>query len=66
MTRVCCVCERVEQGNRWASDYTFSSDERVTHGYCPSCFLVAMAEIAEFVEQKHGLGHNRNALGACA
>lgn len=73
MLRVCCVCNKVEQDNRWAADYSYTGKERVTHGYCPSCYVVAMAEIAVFIEQKHGLehrvgrlAHSRKSAEACA
>jgi len=45
MTKICCVCHRVEKGRHWREDYRFATGERVTHGYCPLCFDVIMAEL---------------------
>ncbi len=47
MTKICCVCQRVENGAHWKNDYEFGDNERVTHGYCPLCFDVIMAELME-------------------
>jgi len=47
MTKICCVCQRVEHGRHWREDYTFGKGERVTHGYCPLCFDVIMAELMD-------------------
>jgi hypothetical protein len=47
MTKICCVCQRVEHGSHWREDYTFDKGERVTHGYCPLCFDVIMAELRD-------------------
>lgn len=47
MTKICCVCQRVEHGMHWKNDYIFAANERVTHGYCPLCFDVIMAELME-------------------
>lgn len=46
MTRKCCRCERVEQGGRWLLPGTAPAGrEPVTHGYCPDCYRVLLAEI---------------------
>ncbi len=47
MTKICCVCQRVEKGSHWREDYQFGQGERVTHGYCPLCFDVIMAELMD-------------------
>jgi hypothetical protein len=47
MTKICCVCQRVEHGSHWREDYQFGKGERVTHGYCPLCFDVIMAELMD-------------------
>ncbi len=47
MTKICCVCQRVENGSHWKEEYEFAENERVTHGYCPLCFDVIMAELME-------------------
>lgn len=52
MTKICCVCNRVEQGKSWTEHYLFAVDERVTHGYCPTCFDGVMTEIMEFTSKE--------------
>jgi hypothetical protein len=47
MTKICCVCQRVEHGTHWKNDYVFAASERVTHGYCPLCFDVVMTELTD-------------------
>ena len=47
MTKICCVCRRVEHGLHWLVGYEFTSEERISHGYCPLCFDVIMAELME-------------------
>jgi len=51
MTKICCVCQRIEQGEYWKdeNDYVFASNERVTHGYCPLCFDVVMSDLMEYI-----------------
>ena len=57
MTKICCVCRRVEQDNHWKNDYIFSSTERVSHGYCPLCFDVIMSELTDYyAENNTGIG----------
>ena len=51
MTKVCCVCQRVLDGDRWFA-YALPADERVTHGYCPDCFSEAMAALDEFTRRQ--------------
>ena len=55
MTKICCVCQRVEKGSHWRKDYQFGKGERVTHGYCPLCFDVIMAEL---MDDREDLFHN--------
>jgi hypothetical protein len=52
MTRMCCVCNKVEQGGQWQINPTLPEAEPVTHGYCPECYIGAMAEIKEFIGEK--------------
>jgi hypothetical protein len=47
MTKICCVCKRVEHGDHWKNDYVFAPTERVSHGYCPLCFDVVLAEFED-------------------
>lgn len=51
MTKICCVCQRVETGLHWKEDYEFAENERVTHGYCPLCFDVVMSDLMEHIEK---------------
>ncbi len=52
MTKVCCVCHRVQDGDHWAMTNALPADERVTHGYCPDCFAEAMSALDEFIRQR--------------
>ncbi len=54
MTKICCVCRRVDNGTHWKDDYEFADNERVTHGYCPLCFDVIMAELTESRDELSG------------
>jgi len=54
MTKICCVCQRVENGNHWKNDYVFAATERVTHGYCPLCFDVVMSELTDYYTGQDG------------
>ena len=56
MTKICCVCKRVERGDHWKNDYVFAPAERVTHGYCPLCFDVVLAEFADTMNQSESQG----------
>jgi hypothetical protein len=47
MMRMCCVCHKVEREGAWESVACLPENELVTHGYCPECFVEAMAEINE-------------------
>lgn len=60
MTRICCVCNRVERQGSWVSHIAFAADEQVTHGYCPPCFTKAMAAIEDFILEKPGAGASAN------
>jgi hypothetical protein len=61
MTKICCVCNRVEHGTHWKNDYEFAANERVTHGYCPLCFDVIMAELLESRDELTAVGENSHA-----
>jgi len=47
MIRMCCVCHQVERDGVWVPVSFLSENELVTHGYCPQCFVGAMAEVEE-------------------
>jgi len=55
MTKICCVCQRVQQGSSWEKQRERGAvgEERVTHGYCPLCFEESMAALlrSEMVSQ---------------
>lgn len=53
MVKICCVCNRVEQAGSWTYNGYYYEDVRTTHGYCPSCFNEAMAEIERYVAARH-------------
>ena len=68
MTRMCCVCNKVEQGGQWRANRTLPDSEPVTHGYCPECYIGAMAEIEEFIGEKAiclGVAGCPPAYGSC-
>ena len=75
MRRMCCVCQRTEQGGQWWALPAPTEFETVTHGYCPDCYAQVMAEIRRFsqhrsavsqVEQSHVWGTAAVAGVACA
>lgn len=46
MLRACCVCHRVEVGERWVRRAEApEATALVTHTYCPSCFHRALAHL---------------------
>ena len=49
MTRMCCVCNKIEQGGEWRPFRPLVAAELVTHGYCPQCFVSAMAEVEDYI-----------------
>ena len=49
MTRMCCVCHKVEQGGEWRDFHLVSDDIRVTHGYCPVCFAETMIQFEDYI-----------------
>lgn len=56
MRRMCCVCQRTEQGGQWWLLPAPAEAETVTHGYCPDCHAQVMAEIRRF-SQHRATGH---------
>ncbi len=52
MTRMCCICNKVEQGGQWKVCRAMPDGEPVTHGYCPDCYVKVMMEIEEFISEK--------------
>ena len=59
MLRMCCVCHRIERQGQWRSLALPAADAVITHGYCPECFVEAMAMI-ETVIARQGAGNSRN------
>lgn len=49
MTKKCCKCERVEHNGVWEARRIVAERRSVTHGYCPDCYAVAMAEIETYI-----------------
>jgi len=46
MVSQCCQCQRIRQGDRWvAPQESLSSDEPVSHSYCPHCATEFQREI---------------------
>jgi len=52
MTKMCCVCRKVEEEGQWSAGRCLGENEQVTHGYCPECYAVVMTEIEEFIGVK--------------
>jgi hypothetical protein len=52
MTRMCCVCSKVEHEGQWRFRHRPSENERVTHGYCPQCYIKVMEDINRFISDK--------------
>jgi hypothetical protein len=46
MITQCCECRKVCADDRWVAPEVLSAvDERVSHGYCPSCYEKARQEV---------------------
>lgn len=45
MIVVCCVCQRVRQGEAWVEE-TVPAGTLPSHGYCPDCAAAARVELA--------------------
>ena len=42
----CCMCQRIQSDGRWVRPpINASNATRYSHGYCPACFSMAMAEL---------------------
>jgi len=44
MTRVCCVCNRIEEDGAWILPQG-PVDGRVSHGFCPACYRRMLAAV---------------------
>jgi hypothetical protein len=73
MTRMCCVCHKVEQGGEWRSLSMVSEDKQVTHGYCPICFAETMVQIEDYIVSRAvgtfraaGWSSRNGLVGPCA
>ncbi len=64
MTKICCVCRRVEDGLHWREGYGFTPDERISHGYCPLCFDVIMAELMEIKNRRQNSDNREHRIDA--
>lgn len=58
MVKKCCVCRMVKCKDKWDRPKDSFKDEQVSHGYCPSCFVDAMARIVDH-SQLRSAGLNR-------
>ena len=56
MTKVCCVCSKVEQDGDWITDCVTSAMEQFTHGYCPACFDDEMENLSRIFNRKNSAG----------
>lgn len=50
MSRICCVCGKVEIDGQWQL-IAGTAIERVSHVYCPMCYEVLMDEVERFAMQ---------------
>lgn len=53
MTKVCCVCSKVEQQGGWTSDCVLSATQQLSHGYCPVCFEDVMEDLSRFFKKRN-------------
>lgn len=42
MQIVCCVCQRHKKNGVWVGSSSSVGEQRVSHGYCPSCYIKIM------------------------
>ncbi len=52
MTKICCICQKVEADSVWCGDVKIPENARITHGYCPHCFDDVMATIMDYIDKK--------------
>lgn len=64
MTKVCCICQRIEEEKGWRSEPLIAAGTLLSHGFCPECFAQTMAEVREFfsTESKEGCGEKSKPL----
>ena len=55
MTKICCICNRVEHQGRWITVDVLPGTEQLTHGYCPTCFLDVMEDIGLSFEKRNAI-----------
>jgi hypothetical protein len=58
MTKKCCKCQRVEHNGVWEARWIAAERRAVTHGYCPDCYAVAMAEIENYILARGASGRD--------
>ncbi len=46
MLTVCCSCNRVKEQEAWVINYRDPSNDPVSHGYCPDCYVEIMDELS--------------------
>ena len=46
MLTVCCSCNRVKEQEAWVVNYRDPTDDPVSHGYCPDCYVEIMDELS--------------------
>jgi len=55
MTKICCVCSKVEQDGDWITVCVTTATERLTHGYCPICFDDVMDDLGRIVNTRNAV-----------
>ena len=56
MTKQCCKCQRVEHNGIWRPRRLTAERRDVTHGYCPECYRIALADIDAYIMGSVGGG----------
>ncbi len=55
MTKICCVCSKVEEDGDWITDCVTSATKRFTHGYCPACYDDVMEDLGRIVNMRNSV-----------
>ena len=48
---ICCVCTKQQESDGWKRK-PVSHQHDYSHGYCPECYEVAMAEVNQYIKER--------------
>ena len=73
MTRICCVCNKIEFHGAWVTADVQSGAGPLSHGYCPVCYDNELENIRLFLRERDRgrispapVVPTQDSVGACA